>query len=96
MAKTIITHQKFDRACRPMVKSLAMDIAAIGKLAIELGVIPAVALFLILAMQVQNKRLTQMLQEREQQSLEIVKLLIAQIAENRQVAKKTSRNAHAE
>jgi hypothetical protein len=35
-----------------------MDIAALGKLAIELGVIPAVALFLVLSMHRQNIRLS--------------------------------------
>jgi hypothetical protein len=58
-----------------------MDIATIGKLAIDLGVIPTVALFLILSMYQQNKRLTAMLEQREKQSLETTKLLIIQITE---------------
>jgi hypothetical protein len=60
-----------------------MDLAALGKLAVELGVIPAVALFLVLSMHLQNRRLTKMLENREQHSLEITKLLVGQIAEMR-------------
>jgi hypothetical protein len=65
-----------------------MDFAALGKLAIDLGVIPALALFLVLSMYQQNKRLTAMLQEREKQSLEIVRLLVEQISENKKGAPK--------
>jgi hypothetical protein len=62
-----------------------MDIAALGKLAIELGVIPAVALFLILSMHRQNIRLSKMLESREQQSLEMMKLLVLQIIDIRKL-----------
>jgi hypothetical protein len=62
-----------------------MDIAALGKLAIELGVIPAVALFLVLSMHRQNIRLSKMLESREQQSLEMMKLLVLQIIDIRKL-----------
>lgn len=47
----------------------------------ELGVIPALALFLVVAMHLQNRRLTDMVEKREQNNLEILKILIAEIAE---------------
>ena len=50
-----------------------MDIVSIAKVAIELGIIPAIALFLIVSFHRQNVKLTQMLQEREKQSIELVR-----------------------
>jgi hypothetical protein len=58
-----------------------MDLAAIGKLAMDLGVIPALALFLVLSIQKQNSRLTDMVEKREANNLEMLKLLVGEIAE---------------
>lgn len=58
-----------------------MDFATVGKLALQLGVIPTVALFLVVSMHLQNKRLTTMLEKHEQSTFEILKELIAQVAE---------------
>jgi hypothetical protein len=49
-----------------------MDFAAFAKLALDLGVIPAVALFLIFAMHLQNKRLSAMLEKKDQQMNEML------------------------
>ena len=62
-----------------------MDFAEIGKLAMNLGVIPALALFLIIAIQRQNHRLTDMVEQREKNNLEMLKLLIAELAEYRRL-----------
>jgi hypothetical protein len=53
-----------------------MDLNMLRKGAIELGVIPMVALFLVFAMHLQNRRLTTMLQKQEQNNMDVVKLLI--------------------
>ena len=58
-----------------------MDFLGIAKVAMDLGVIPALALFLVSAMHFQNKRLTDMVEKREQNNLEILKILIAEITE---------------
>jgi len=58
-----------------------MDFAAVAKLAMDLGVIPALALFLVMSIQRQNSRLTDMVEKREQNNLEMLKLLIGEIAE---------------
>jgi hypothetical protein len=58
-----------------------MDFAALAKLAMDLGVIPALALFLVMSIQRQNSRLTDMAEKREQNNLEMLKLLIGEIAE---------------
>jgi hypothetical protein len=60
-----------------------MELAAIAKLAMDFGVIPALALFLVCAMHFQNKRLTDMVEKREANNLEILKILIAEITEYR-------------
>jgi hypothetical protein len=57
-----------------------MDLLSIAKVAVDLGVIPALALFLVLAMHFQNKRLTDMVERREQNNLEILKILIAEVS----------------
>jgi len=53
-----------------------MDFAAIAKAAMELGVIPTVALFLVVAMHAQNRKLTAMLEKKDQHSNEILTILI--------------------
>lgn len=58
-----------------------MDVLSLGKIAMELGVIPAVALFLLVAMHLQNRRLTDMVEKREQNNLEILKILITEISD---------------
>jgi hypothetical protein len=58
-----------------------MDLVNIGKVAMDLGVIPALALFLVVSIQRQNKRLTDMVEKREQNNLEMLKLLIGEISE---------------
>ena len=58
-----------------------MDLVSLGKLAIDLGVIPAFAIFLVLSMHRQNKRLTDMVDRREQNNIEILKMLIGELAE---------------
>ena len=60
-----------------------MDFATVGKVALELGVIPTVALFLVVSMHLQNKRLTSMLEKHEQSTFEILKELVAQISDYR-------------
>jgi hypothetical protein len=60
-----------------------MNLATLGKLAIDLGVIPALALFLIVSMHRQNKRLTDMVEKREQNNIEMLKILIGEIADLR-------------
>jgi len=60
-----------------------MDFVSVGKVAMELGVIPAVALFLVVPMHIQNRRLTSTLEQREQNSFDVLKILIAQIAESK-------------
>ena len=58
-----------------------MDLVEIGKIAMNLGVIPALALFLVVAIQRQNQRLTDMVEQREKNNLEMLKLLIGELAE---------------
>jgi hypothetical protein len=58
-----------------------MDFTALAKVAMDLGVIPALALFLVMSIQRQNNRLTDMVEKREQNNLEMLKLLIGEIAE---------------
>jgi hypothetical protein len=41
-----------------------MDFTALGKMAMELGVIPTLALYLIVSLHRQNKRLTDMVEKR--------------------------------
>jgi hypothetical protein len=56
-----------------------MDLAAIAKAAIDLGVIPALALFLIVSMHRQNKRLTDMVEKREENNLTMIKILMGEV-----------------
>lgn len=49
----------------------------------ELGVIPTLALFLIVSMHRQNKRLTDMVERREENNLEMIKILMGQVIEAR-------------
>ena len=65
-----------------------MDLATLGKLALDLGVIPALALFLVVAMHLQNKRLTKMLERQEENNMQLLTLLATQLA-----ALKTPRTA---
>jgi len=58
-----------------------MDFVSVAKIAMELGVIPTLALFLVVAMHFQNRRLTDMVEKREQNNLEILKILINEVAE---------------
>ena len=58
-----------------------MDLSTLIKAAMELGVIPALALFLVVSMHRQNTRLTDMIDKREQNNLEMLKLLINEIAD---------------
>lgn len=60
-----------------------MDFTTIVKAALDLGVIPTVALFMILSMHRQNKRLTDMVEKREQNNIEMLKLLVGEIVELR-------------
>jgi len=57
-----------------------MELGTLFKAAIELGVIPALALFLVFAMYVQNRRLISMLEKQEQNTMETLKILIQEIA----------------
>jgi hypothetical protein len=71
-----------------------MDFTALAKVAMDLGVIPALALFLVMSIQRQNSRLTDMVEKREQNNLEMLKLLIGEVAEyKRQVRKGQDNNA---
>lgn len=56
-----------------------MDLSAVVKAAIDLGVIPALALFLVVAMHRQNRELTKMLADRETQSNEMIRNLVAEV-----------------
>lgn len=58
-----------------------MGIETLIRGAIELGVIPMVALFLVYAMHLQNKRLTAMLEKQEQNNMDVVKLLIQEVTQ---------------
>ena len=58
-----------------------MDFAAIAKVAMDLGVIPALALFLVISIHRQNNRLTDMVEKREANNLEMMKLLVGEITE---------------
>jgi hypothetical protein len=61
-----------------------MDLVSLAKVAMDLGVIPAFALFLIVSMHRQNKRLTDMVDRREQNNIEMLKLLVGEIAKYRE------------
>jgi hypothetical protein len=56
-----------------------MDFATVAKAAMELGVIPTLALFLVVSMHRQNKRLTDMVERREQNNIEMIKILMGEI-----------------
>jgi hypothetical protein len=69
-----------------------MDFTAYAKLALDLGVIPAVALFLVFAMHLQNRRLTAllekkdeqmtaMLERKDQQAFEVIGRLVTEVAD---------------
>ena len=58
-----------------------MGLETLIKGAIELGVIPVLALFLVFAMHLQNKRLTAMLQKHEENTMEMVKILVQEVAD---------------
>jgi F0F1-type ATP synthase membrane subunit a len=60
-----------------------MDFTAIGKMAMELGVIPTLALYLIVSLHRQNKRLTDMVEKREQNNMEMLKVFVTEIVELR-------------
>jgi hypothetical protein len=73
-------------------KENSMDFASYAKLAVDLGVVPAVALFLIFAMHLQNRRLTAllekkdeqmntMLERKDQQAFEVIGRLVTEVAE---------------
>lgn len=50
-----------------------MDFMTIVKGALELGIVPTIALFMVFSFHRQNIKLTQMLQEREKASLDLIK-----------------------
>jgi hypothetical protein len=69
-----------------------MDFGTYAKLALDLGVIPAVALFLVFAMHLQNRRLTTLLEKKDeqmnsllerkdQQAFEVIGRLVTEVAE---------------
>jgi hypothetical protein len=58
-----------------------MDLTTLAKVAMDLGVIPALALFLVVSIQRQNKRLTDMAEKREENNLEMLRLLIGEISQ---------------
>jgi hypothetical protein len=60
-----------------------MDVGAVLKAALELGVIPALALFLVISIHRQNRQLTAMIAEREKQNLEMIKALVSEIVQFR-------------
>jgi hypothetical protein len=60
---------------------MTMDLGTLVKAAVELGVIPALALFLVFAMYVQNRKLISMLEKQEQSNMEVLKILIQEIAD---------------
>jgi len=60
-----------------------MDLTTLDKVAMDLGVIPALALFLVVSIQRQNKRLTDMAEKREENNLEMLRLLIGEISQFR-------------
>ncbi|MFH0777217.1 MAG: hypothetical protein V2A71_01170 [Candidatus Eisenbacteria bacterium] len=62
-----------------------MDLGTLAKAAVELGVIPALALFLVFAMHLQNRKLTSMLEKQEQNTMEILKILVQEVAEFRRI-----------
>jgi hypothetical protein len=55
-----------------------MSFIDLAKVAVELGVVPCVALFLVFAMHLQNKHLIEMLDQREKNNFDILKMLIHQ------------------
>jgi hypothetical protein len=69
-----------------------MDLVAIAKVAMDFGVIPALALFLVSAMHLQNKRLTDMVERREENNLEILKILISQMPESKRQSRTAKTN----
>ena len=58
-----------------------MDLATIIKGAVELGVIPVLALLLVLGLHQQNKHLRERLDEQDNRSWEMLKKLVEDIAE---------------
>jgi hypothetical protein len=60
-----------------------MDFASLAKVAVDLGVVPAIALFLVAAMQTQNRRLTTMLEKKEEAMTEILMSLVSDLTEFR-------------
>jgi len=69
-----------------------MDFTTIIKAAIELGVVPALALFLVVAMWWQNRRLTTMLEKQENNNMEMLKVLVGEFTA---FAKETAKgNSH--
>lgn len=56
-----------------------MDFATLAKAAVELGVIPALALFLVVAMHRQNRQLTQMLADREKHNNDMIQRLVVEV-----------------
>jgi len=70
-----------------------MDLTTLAKVAMDLGVIPALALFLVVSIQRQNKRLTDMAEKREENNLEMLRLLIGEISQFR---KQPAGGAHAD
>lgn len=60
-----------------------MDFLTVAKVAMELGVIPTLALFLVVSMHRQNKRLTDMVEKREQNNIDMLKILIGEIVDLR-------------
>jgi predicted PurR-regulated permease PerM len=62
-------------------KEEGMEFSALVKGALELGVIPALALFLVFAMHLQVKKLTSMLEKQEQNNMDVLKTLIKEYSE---------------
>lgn len=56
-----------------------MDLTSLVNAALNLGVIPALALFLVLAMHRQNKQLTDMIAEREKANNEMIRSLVTEM-----------------
>jgi hypothetical protein len=58
-----------------------MEFSALVKGALELGVIPTLALFLVFAMYLQVRKLTSMLEKQEQSNMDVLKTLIKEYSE---------------
>lgn len=67
-----------------------MDFATLAKAALELGVIPALALFLVVSMHLQNK---QLLKDRRETEAQLLKTLTQVLSDYQEIIAKTTKPA---